>query len=160
MVRRDISDGRKTLYYVGMGMSALGILLFFSTFVSAAANFGNFNNFERRTQSTAMRAVAGMGFMLVGGVLAGIGRKGLSGSGVVLDPQQAREDVEPWSRMTGGVLKDVLDETGITLGDSRAEEPVPPDFAEKLRQLHALRNEGILTEEEYQREKAEVLEQN
>jgi hypothetical protein len=44
-----------------------------------------------------------------------IAARGKAGSGLVLDPQQAREDVEPWSRMQGGVIKDTLDEAGINL---------------------------------------------
>lgn len=87
----------------------------------------------------------------------GIGRAGLAGSGVVLDPQRAREDLEPWSRMAGGMVKDTLDEAGISLGGSTRNEP---DFADRLRKLHALKEEGILTEEEYQRKKEEILERN
>jgi hypothetical protein len=44
-----------------------------------------------------------------------VAARGKAGSGLVLDPQQAREDVEPWSRMQGGVIKDTLDEAGINL---------------------------------------------
>ena len=48
--------------------------------------------------------------------------RGLAGSGVVLDPEKAREDVEPWSRMAGGVVKDALDESGIQVGRPDGDE--------------------------------------
>jgi hypothetical protein len=41
----------------------------------------------------------------------------MAGSGVVLDPEQAREDLEPYSRMVGGLAWDVLEEADIDLGD-------------------------------------------
>ena len=34
------------------------------------------------------------------------------------------------------------------------------DFGERLRELHALHQEGILSDEEYAREKAEALDRN
>jgi hypothetical protein len=57
-----------------------------------------------------------MALLLVGGILRGIGARGLAGSGVVLDPHKAREELEPYSRMTGGMVKDALDEAGVDLG--------------------------------------------
>jgi len=159
MARRDVSEGRKTLYYLGLILVVLGFLSFGSVFVTGALNFGNFNNFDAQVRSSGIRAVAGMAMMIIGSIISGIGRLGPAGSGVILDPKRAREDLEPWSRMAGGVVKDVLDESGIELG--RCPETTPENnFAAKLRELHALREEGILTEEEYQREKAEILDRN
>lgn len=160
MANRNISEERKTIYYLGMILIVVGILTFGSVFVTGAMNFGNFDNFDGQVRSSAIRGVAGMAMMMLGGVLAAVGRAGLAGSGVVLDPEQSREDLEPWSRMAGGMFKDALDESGIVIGTPRGTAPEGPDFAEKLRKLHALRQEGILTEEEYQREKAEILERN
>lgn len=157
MARRRISPERQTLYYVGMGISLLGLLSFGSTFLSAALNFGNFDNFEARGRSMALRAFGGMAMMVLGGVLSNIGTKGVAGSGLVLDPKRSREDLEPWSRLTGGMVSDALDEAGIQLGND-------PDadlrFDEKLRRLHELYTDGILTREEYEREKHELLESN
>ena len=48
--------------------------------------------------------------------MRGIGGRGLAGSGVVLDPSQARQDLEPYSRMAGGMLGDALDEADVNLG--------------------------------------------
>ena len=160
MATRKISEGRQTLHYIGLALIVIGILTFLSTFVTAAMNFGNFDNFNGQVQSSAFRAISGMVMMMLGGVLANIGRAGLAGSGVVLDPEQAREDLEPWNRMAGGMTKDFLDEAEIDLSGLGSGSKAAPDFADQLRKLHALREEGILTEAEYQREKAEILERN
>tara|TARA_R110001592_G_scaffold188751_1_gene434127 strand:- start:215 stop:697 length:483 start_codon:yes stop_codon:yes gene_type:complete len=160
MANRDISEGRKTIYYVGGGLMILGVLTFGSVFVTSALNFGNFDNFHERARSSGLRAISGMAMMIVGALVSNVGRVGLAGSGVILDPQQARKDVEPWSRMGGGMLKDTLDEAEIDLSGLGTHKTETPTLAEQLRELHALREEGILTEEEYQREKAEILERN
>ena len=57
--------------------------------------------------------------------------------------------------MAGGIMKDGLDEAGIVVGTPAGKRV---DFAQRLRELHALHQEGILSDEEYAREKAEVLE--
>jgi hypothetical protein len=160
--QRQISPERKALFYFGNGLGLVGLLMFFSTFLSAALNFGNFDNFEARGRSMATRAFGGMFLMIVGSVIAGVGKAGLAGSGVKLDPEQARRDHEPWSRMTGGVVRDVLDEAGINLGQGggTASPETELPFDEKLRRLHKLREEGILTDEEYQREKRELLDRH
>ncbi|MDZ4858079.1 MAG: SHOCT domain-containing protein [Candidatus Hydrogenedentes bacterium] len=155
MANRNVSEGRKAIYYIGGALSIIGVLTFFSVFISAASNFGDFSNFAERGRSQFMRAIIGMGAMAAGGVLMGIGRAGLAGSGVVLDPERGRKDLEPWSRMSGGMLKDTLDEAGINLGNVGTASK--PDFADRLRKLHALHLDGILSQEEYEREKAELL---
>lgn len=159
MQKHNISDERRALYYLGLLLTLIGFLSFGSVFVTGALNFGNFENFTGQVQSAAFRAIAGMAMMMLGGVLTAVGRAGLAGSGVVLDPERARGDMEPWSRMAGGMLKDTLDEAGIEIGKRRDAPAAAPEFADRLRKLHALREEGILTEEEYQREKAEILDE-
>ncbi|MEM9381370.1 MAG: SHOCT domain-containing protein [Planctomycetota bacterium] len=156
--RRDISEGRKATYYVGMALLGLGLLTFLSVFVSGALSFGDYSNFRSDTRSFAVRAVLGMVLMITGSLLRGVGARGLAGSGVVLDPQRARRDVEPWARMGGGMLRDALDEAGIDA--SRAERirgDEAEDFEQKLRKLHGLHADGILSDEEFAREKREIL---
>lgn len=116
VVGRQISEERKGIYYVGMALAGLGLLLFLSTFVTFIAHFGDFSNFDANVRSDGFRAVFGMIFMIVGGILSGIGSRGLAGSGVVLDPEQAKEDLEPYSRMAGGMFKDAMDEAQVSLG--------------------------------------------
>ena len=108
-----ISTERKTLYYVGNAIAIFGVLLFFSVFITGAMNFGNFDNFRGQAQSSMFRAIGGMALMVIGQVVAQIGARGFAGSGVVLNPKQAREDLKPYSKMSGGMFKDALDESGV-----------------------------------------------
>ena len=111
---RQISNERKTAYYIGLMI--VGALLFASTFVTFIMNFGDFSNFESDSKSGMIRAFGGMGLLIVGGMVRGIGALGVAGSGVKLDPGQAKEELEPYSRMAGGMIKDVLDEANVNLG--------------------------------------------
>jgi hypothetical protein len=108
-----ISGKRKTAYYLGMGLMILGGVLFASTFVTFAMHVGDFSNFDWRAKSVFLRAFGGMALVFVGGILRGIGGRGLAGSGVVLDPERARDDLEPYSRMAGGMVKDALEEARV-----------------------------------------------
>ena len=61
-----------------------------------------------------------MTLLVVGAIIRSIGARGMAGSGVVLDPKRAREDLEPYSRMSGGMVKDALEEADL----GGAREPV------------------------------------
>ncbi len=115
MVKR-ISDERKAAYYIGGLVQLIGVIMFLSTFVTGAMNFGDISNFEENAKSEMFRAFGGMGLLIVGGIIRGIGARGLSGSGVILDTEKARDELEPYSRMAGGMVKDALDEADINLG--------------------------------------------
>ena len=112
---RDISEGRKTAYYFGMLLQIVGGLMFASTFILFAAHFGDFSNFRQNSQTMMFLAFAGMGMLILGGVVRGIGARGLAGSGTVLDPGRARQELEPYSRMAGGMLHDALEEADVNL---------------------------------------------
>lgn len=101
-----------------------------------------------------MRGIVGMGMIIAGGIIGLVGRAGAAGSGIIPDPEQARSDLEPWSRMTGGVVKDALDEAGIPIGTSRKDAL---SFDEQLRRLHKLHQDGILSTAEYESKKKQVL---
>jgi hypothetical protein len=155
---RQPSPERKNIYYIGMAVSVVGFLTFISTFVTGCINFGNFDNFNGRARSEMARALIGIGLVVVGGLMRNAGRMGLAGSGIKLDPEQARKDVEPWSRMGGGVLKDALDEAGISpSGKTPPPEPLP--FDERLRRLQKLREDGLINEAEYEAAKRKILEE-
>ena len=113
---KQISEARKTAFYLGMGMMIIGGILFASTFVTFATHFGDFSNFESDAKSGMFRAFGGMALLIIGGIVRGIGAQGLAGSGVVLDPEKARQELEPYSRMAGGMIKDALDEANVNLG--------------------------------------------
>ncbi|MBX3462961.1 MAG: zinc ribbon domain-containing protein [Planctomycetes bacterium] len=112
----QISEGRKFAYYAGMALIVVGFLLFVSVFVTGAMQFGDFTDFHGRAQSSMFRALGGMALMVGGSVLRTVGARGIAGSGVVLDPKRARRDLEPWSRMGGGMVKDALEEADVKLG--------------------------------------------
>lgn len=139
--RRTFSSNRKLLYYAGMAVSVMGILLFLSTFVTFLANFGNFNNFEARARSGGYRAFGGMVLIVVGGILTRVAARGWAGSGVVLDPEKARQDVEPWSRMVGGMARDALSEAGIS-PSSEAREPHELSVKVRCQKCQALNDDG------------------
>jgi hypothetical protein len=118
-----ISGERQASFYAGTGLAALGLVLFVSVLVGHALSFGDFTDFEARTRSGAIRALVGVGLIVVGGFLRGVGQRGIAGSGLVLDPSRARRDLEPFSRMAGGMLKDALDEANVELS-GRGEKVV------------------------------------
>jgi len=117
---RKIADWRKTLYYVGMFMQISGGLLFGSVFVSFAGMFSDLTGPGAPDHPDfgfmLTRGFGGFGLLILGAIVRGIGARGLAGSGAVLDPEKAREDLEPYSRMTGGMVKDALEEADLNLG--------------------------------------------
>ena len=121
-----ISAERKTAYYVGNGIALLGLLLFLSVFVTAALNFGNFNNFDIQARSSGLRSIGGIFLIIIGSAIRRMGAFGLAGSGVTLDPEQAREDLKPYSHMTGGMISDTLDKANLDehLGSGSQPEQV------------------------------------
>jgi hypothetical protein len=137
---KQISSERKTAYYLGTVLMVIGGLLFFSVFVTAAMNFGDFSNFDVNAKSSMFRAIGGMALLFVGGIIRSVGAQGLAGSGVVLDPNQARDELEPYSRMAGGMVKDALDEADVQLGG-------PTEGLEKVVMIRC-RECGKLNEED------------
>ncbi|MFH1716885.1 MAG: hypothetical protein ABIF19_06005 [Planctomycetota bacterium] len=121
---KRISEGRKTAYYTGMVLAVIGAIVFGSVFVSAIGHFGDFSNFESRGRSMAARGFGGIVLIVVGGIVMAIGARGAAGSGLVLDPEKAREDLEPFTRMAGGMVKDALDEADIKLGKGEPEKVI------------------------------------
>src|SRR5262249_50676425 len=97
----------------------------------------------------------GMVMMIAGGIMVSIGQMGLAGSGIKLDPEEARRDLEPWARMTGGIVKDAIDEAGIKLGGQPPSEELP--FDERLRRLQKLGDVGLVREAEYDGKSKESL---
>ena len=165
MLNRHITPNRKALFRAGQILAALGLLSFLSVFVSAAFSFGPGSG-PTDTRSMAIRAFGGMIAMIAGGALCTVGAAGVAGSMLSLDPEQARKDLEPWARMSGGLQKASLEEMGVDIpkitsalagGLGNAANASGETLESRLRSLHALHKDGILSEEEYQREKQELL---
>ncbi len=111
MAKKEISEERKMLYYAGLGVMVVGFLFFLSGFLG-------FMNPEKMLMSGSMGSfIAGpfIGVIMigVGGFMRSVAARGVAGSGLVLDPEKAREDLSPWSSMAGGMLNDALEETNI-----------------------------------------------
>lgn len=115
MDRKDpkkISGERKSLYYIGMGITAIGVVLFLSVFyfvfmgitgnVGVEPDFGFMKN-------------GFIGFILIGAgnFIMNLGAKGAAGSGLLLDPEKAREDLNPYTSAAGGMLSDALKEVDV-----------------------------------------------
>ncbi len=111
--RRNVSPERKAIFYVGMAISGIGLLLFLSFFVTALLDFSNPAAAADGMASGFARAFIGIVMIPIGQVITRIGSRGLAGSGLMLDPEKAREDLEPWNRMAGGMADDTLSEIGV-----------------------------------------------
>lgn len=118
--RRKISTGRKVLYYSGMGLIAIGVILFLSTFVIAFTS----DPFELIDSGKNPMKLGVYGFIMIflGTVLRGIGALGTSGSGLILDPHKAREDLNPYTTTVGGMISDVLDEVDAMRKEENRED--------------------------------------
>ena len=101
----NISSERKTLFYLGRALMGIGLVLFLSMFVIVV-----FSDPWELTNSNPMGAgVIGFIMIFVGTLISTVGAHGKAGSGMVLDPEQAREDLKPFSRQAGGMLNDALE---------------------------------------------------
>ena len=139
----NIPPERKAGFFIGLGLSGLGIILFLSVFISGAMHFGDFSDFEARGRNEAMRAIIGMILIMVGGVIAGISRSGLAGSGLTMNPQGMRKDLEPWNRATGGMLNDSLEEANLGKHLSGIVGGSPKEIVKvRCPQCGALNDEG------------------
>ncbi|HOM42842.1 MAG TPA: zinc ribbon domain-containing protein [Bacillota bacterium] len=101
-----ITRERKAAYYIGMGMMGIGFLLFISVFFAAASSMND--PFGGGIYSSFSNAVIGMILMIAGSVVMNIGAKGAAGSGLLLDPDKAREDMKPFNEAKGGMINDVI----------------------------------------------------
>ncbi|AZR72116.1 hypothetical protein BBF96_01130 [Anoxybacter fermentans] len=121
-----ISNRRKFVYYLGMMFIIIGFLMFLSNFIFITfegSPFGHKGFFFRRTSpflgfdsivgGFAIRGVSSFTLIIIGGVLMIVGRAGLAGSGIILDPERAREDLKPWNRVKGGMINDTLNEIDV-----------------------------------------------
>lgn len=108
--KRKISAQRKGLYYLGMAVMIIGFILFFSVF------FEGFSD-DFMTDDNGMgfmkNGIIGFIMIAVGTVIMSIGARGAAGSGLILDPEKAREDLNPYTSVAGEILNDALKEVDI-----------------------------------------------
>lgn len=137
-----ISNERKVTYYIGIGMMVLGFILFVSVFFSAASlmndPFGSTSDglmgsmfgggdsimgipFRRRGPSFT-NSIVGLVLMIAGGFVMNIGARGAAGSGLLLDPEKAREDLKPFNDAKGGMINDVISNIDVVDKITRQHE--------------------------------------
>ena len=132
---RSISPERRTLYQIGLLLqiaAGIGILVCFIGFVTAGKAAVDSMGRQGNPVSWWIGIPICIGLGVVGGIMRSVGARGVAGSGLVLDPERARDDLEPWARTGGGLLGDVLDEAGIDRDGAR-ESPPPPPHVVKVR---------------------------
>jgi len=116
-----ISGERKAAYYVGRLIQLVGIILVVSFVVTFLGGFGDFPDVGTPIEFGMYRFFGGVVLVIAGGSISRIGARGAAGSGLVLDPARARGELEPYSRMAGGMLKDALDEADVHVGGRREQ---------------------------------------
>lgn len=95
-----------------MGVTGMGALLFALPFITIPLIMIGVASFTAGPLAFLF-AFIGFGLIILGQFLMSIGKVGLAGAGVILDPKRAREEREPFVRMSGGMLRDGLEEAGI-----------------------------------------------
>lgn len=106
---KQLAPWRKNLYYLGLVLIVLGILCVLMVFVQS---IGAMNQpFMAVSDGPGFMVWGLVGFLLfaTGGILRGIGERGLAGAGVILDPEKAREDLHPYTDALGGMARDAVD---------------------------------------------------
>lgn len=108
---KELTSNRKILYYAGHVISIIGFLFFISLFFTIFLS----DPFEMMDQTYNPMAPTFIGFFLIiiGQFISNIGLKGKAGSGLILDPKQAREDLKPYSSQVGGMINDALEEIDL-----------------------------------------------
>ena len=129
------------MYYGGMALIAIGLLLFVSGFFTGPDVQEGFDQFSRDARAVMERALLGMGLCVVGGIFMNIGARGAAGSGLVLDPEKARQDLEPWSRMGGGVVEDALSKVNVVKKLEEGIGNLQPQVKVRSRKCRALNDE-------------------
>lgn len=125
--RRNFSPQQKSLYTFGLllqGVGAVGFLVCFLGFALGGKAAVDSRGQSGDPMAWWIGALVCMVLIVVGGFLRSLAARGAAGSGLVLDAEQARRDLEPWARMGGGMVKDALDEAGI---GPRRRAAAPPD---------------------------------
>ena len=110
---QQITLERKATYYLGMVLIIVGVITIIISMLSFMNSFGKHTNISQGPPASMSSFFIGMIIIGVGSIIQNIGKRGMAGSGTVLDPEQARRDMEPFSRMAGGMVQDALEETTI-----------------------------------------------
>lgn len=141
-----ISQERKTTYYIGIACLIIGFILFISSFFSGFSTLQNnfqSSQFDSPDLSFIKRSLLGFVCIIAGGVLMAIGSKGLAGSGVILDPEKAREDLKPFNEVKGKMINDVVENIDVVNNlKEQSNDNAPREIIKvKCRECGALNDE-------------------
>lgn len=104
-----ISKERKITYYIGLGLIVLGFILFISVFFSVADTMNDPMMAMMEDKGPNFTGpILGFVLIILGSIITNIGAKGAAGSGILLDPDRAREDLKPYNEAKGGMINDVI----------------------------------------------------
>lgn len=112
LVAVEFSKKRKAAYYVGLLLIVLGALSLCSAplvFFDRSQGTGPFGFLG----AFSFRALLGVALIVIGSFTRKLGARGLAGSGVLLDAAMARNDLEPYARIGGGLLRDGLEAADV-----------------------------------------------
>lgn len=157
--RRKISPERKASYYAGMALLVVGLAVFASALFAGPTLQSRrlpdpsqpefFENamkhqeeFGKGISGSMSRVFIGIGLLAAGGFLMRIGARGTAGSGLVLNPEKARQDVEPWSRMGGGMVQDALSEITNLPVIGKPDADLPSKVKVRCQKCRALNDES------------------
>jgi len=163
--KRQISPERQSLFTFGTVLMAIGLIVIvvaFIGFVTSSQNAvgGSGPSFnvtmvdgqpvsqlaQRSTNDPfdwLIACVVGMVITTAGGSMRHLAARGVAGSGLVLDPERARGDLEPWARMGGGLLKDAIEESGLPVGrNAPGASATEPDVKVRCPKCRALNDES------------------
>ena len=107
---------RRAIHAIGTVMLAFGLLGILVCFIGFAfAGHEAVDSFGRSGSPVAFWVGALVCMVLAAGgkALRTIGARGAAGSGLVLDPEQAHEDLAPWAQTGGKLVKDAIESSGI-----------------------------------------------
>ena len=114
---KQISPERKGTYKAGLVLQIIGGCLFGTPFIVGPLTVMSGADGDFIIPAAFLGAFIGFGLIVAGGIMRNVAARGIAGSGLVLDPEKAREDLEPWVRMGGSMVKDALDEADIDLNN-------------------------------------------
>ncbi len=135
-----IAQVRLWVFRGGVLLLIVGVLMFFSTFVIFAVNFGNFENFEQRGRLMALMAVGGMFLMIAGIVSAAFAGSGVAGLLWRMDPREVRRRLSTWAKLSGQLTDEAFTEMK-TVRQSLADLGDGDDL-EKTEQIIQVRCRG------------------
>lgn len=113
-----ISSERKALYYIGLILIVIGFILFISNIFTFDSDY----MFYGGALTFMARPLAGMICIIVGSILRGIGEKGTAGSGLILNPEKAREDLKPHNIAKGKMINDAVENIDIVKEMGKSQE--------------------------------------